>query len=97
MRRCWPLALTARPGSRAPSPTAWAPTSVGLEDLAAGVVAAVRADVVRAPRLAALRAGRQLDQGQREMGAAAALATLGELYLRQTHERPVVYRVEPGA
>ena len=59
---------------------------LGLENFPTRVVTAVRADHVRAARLAALRAGLKLHELQRQMGAAPAFPRLGELYLRESHE-----------
>jgi hypothetical protein len=55
---------------------------VSLDDLAAGVVAAVRADAVGLPGSATLRAGLELHQPEREVRASPSLAALGELDLR---------------
>ena len=68
------------------------PWLIGLDDFATGVVAAVRANVVRPARLATLRAGLQLHEPEREVGAAPTFAALGKLYLRESHQRAEVYQ-----
>src|SRR5712691_4308105 len=57
----------------------------GFDHLAAGVVAAVRADGVWAHELLAVRARLKLHVHQREMRTPATLLRLGELDLRQSH------------
>src|SRR5579875_2947352 len=59
--------------------------SVGLDDLATGVVAAVRADVVRAARMTAARAGIELEPAQRQVRTPPPRAPLRELDLRKCH------------
>jgi hypothetical protein len=65
----------------------------GLQDFATGVVAAVRADVMRPAGLAALGAWLQLHEAESEVGAAPPFAALGELYLRECHERAEFTRI----
>src|SRR5207302_8065170 len=60
---------------------------LGLDDLAARVVPAVRADRVLQLRLLALRAGLQIGQVERQVRAPPPLASLGQLYLRKSHDR----------
>jgi len=48
--------------------------------------------MVRPAGLAALRAGLQLHEPERKVRAAPTFAALGELYLRESHERAEVYQ-----
>src|SRR5439155_3964707 len=79
--------MNAMRRSRAGCPASGAGASVSLQDLASRVVAAVRADRVEPARMPALRAGLQLHERQRKVRPAAALASLGELDLRESHGR----------
>jgi hypothetical protein len=65
---------------------------IGLDDLAAVVVAAVRAHVVRPVGLSAVRARLELDEPGREVRAPTTLAALRKLDLGECHELAEVYQ-----
>src|SRR5437867_13124825 len=56
-----------------------------LQDFAAGVLPAVRADRVRPARVLAVRARLDLDEREREVRAPPTLLRLGQLDLRESH------------
>src|SRR5437879_2573040 len=92
--------MNAMRRSRAGYPASGAGASVSLQDLASRVVAAVRADRVEPARMPALRGWLKLHQRQRQVRPAAALASLGEFDLGESHGRcgslPEVGLGEPG-
>src|SRR5579859_941021 len=98
LQRSQSAEISGSASNSAPIPGAWDPCPgkrkasflVSLDYFAPGVVAAVGADGVLQARVLALRAGLQVGQVQGQVGAAAPLASLRQLYLRQSHgERTV--------
>src|SRR5207245_202368 len=64
------------------------PSSAGLDDLAARVVAAVGADHERPPQPLALGTGLEPEKLERQVGAPAPLFRLRQLDLREGHGDP---------